>query len=152
MITGLLFLCLGFLTAVLFIDVTFDRTAPRTGSAGDNQKPQALDAVTIYYRHITRNPYPLMVVMITAIGSTVAQVVQGGLSRWVACTSLWIICACAVVAVLKVIPAAQHLASGEGEMRGRINNARAILSHHLLLLAAVVLLVVLQFLGVSGLI
>jgi hypothetical protein len=145
--TSVLFLCIGFLSAVLYIDVTFDRTVPPPGNDRGKQQTEGLQTITTYYRHITRNPYPLMAVMAAAIGSTIVQIVQGHLSRGVAWGSLFLIGACALVAVLKVIPAAQNLATGGGEARGRVRTARAVLSYHLMLLTALILLIILQILG-----
>src|SRR5436190_464806 len=60
-----LFGCIGFMLAVLYIDLTFDVSAAPYRRTGTTIPKEVLDPITNYYGRITQNPYVLMFVMLT---------------------------------------------------------------------------------------
>src|SRR5579862_3186230 len=85
-----LFLCLGFMMAVLYIDLMFDvSAAPYRRTAAPLPKA-VLDPITHYYGRITQNPYVLMFVMLTTLACIVAEIMYGLAPAWAAYSSLFL--------------------------------------------------------------
>lgn len=137
MLASPMFVCIGFMLAVLYIDLAFDMTALPHRRSGSPLPADVLAAISSYYRVITRNPYLLMFVMLTATVCIVAQIVWAQVPRWAGLTSLLMIGLTMVLAVAKVIPTAQRLATGKDPVDEQTRMAHSILPFHIVLLVCI---------------
>jgi hypothetical protein len=147
MLLAVLFLCIGFMIAVLYIDLVFDFSVLSYRRTREPLPPAVLDPVATYYRYITRNPYLLMLIMLTAAACILAQLIYDLVPRWVGSASLSLTVLNSLVAVIKVIPTAQRLASGRDTAKERSQMVHSMLPFHLLLLVLVLLLALIQLIG-----
>ncbi|MCP4201231.1 MAG: hypothetical protein GY769_04780 [bacterium] len=138
-----LFFCLGFCIAIIYIDLVFD-VSVLLHRTRDTLPASALAPITTYYRHVTKNPWLLIFVMTAALTCIVAEVVFGLTSARVGYASLVIFAAIAVLAVARVIPGAQRLASGREGVKEQTRLARGLLVYHLVFLVLVLSLALLQ--------
>jgi hypothetical protein len=145
-----LFLCIGFMIAVLYIDLVFDMSALPHRRTGAPLPADVLDPIATYYRYITRNPYLLTFVMLTTTVCIVVEIVYGLVPRWAGYLSLFLMGLSMSAAVLKVIPAAQRLAAGKDTVEQQTHLVHGILPYHLVLLASILSLATVQFLCVSS--
>src|SRR5262249_48040844 len=106
-----LFLCIGFMLAVLYIDLMFDVSALPYRRTNAALPKEILDSITFCSRRIVQNPYVLMFVMLVATLSIVAEILYGLAPRWAAYSSLALMAVSMIGGVFKVIPTAQRLAS-----------------------------------------
>src|SRR4051812_30755756 len=101
-----LFLCLGFMIAVLYIDLMFDiSAAPYRKTNAAVPKP-VLDSITHYYARITQNPYVLMFVMLTTAVCIGSEILYDLAPRWASYSSLFLMGLSMMTGTLKVIPTA----------------------------------------------
>ncbi len=140
-----LFLCIGFMIAVLYMDLVFDISAlPHRRDKGP-LPPEILDPITIYYRYITRNPYLLMFVMLTTLVSIIVQIVYATVPRWTGYTALFCILFAMVGGTAKVIPTAQRLATGKDTVEERSRMIHSMFPFHILLLISILALAAVEF-------
>ena len=145
-----LFLCLGFMMAVLYIDLMFDVSAAPYRRSPAPLPREVLDPITHYYGRITQNPYLLMFVMLTTTLCIGAQIVYEVAPRWVGYSSLFLIALSMITAALKVIPTAQRLGSARDSEVVRTRMVHGMLTPHLLLLVNILLLASIQFMGAGS--
>lgn len=136
--------CLGFCIAILYIDLVFDVTAVPYRRSDAALPAKVLTPIATYYRYVTRNPWLLIFVMSVAVACIVAQLRLRLVPAWVGYTSLAAFAVIALLAVARVIPRAQRLASGEESVEGQTRLAHGLLSYHLLFLVLVLALALLQ--------
>jgi hypothetical protein len=139
-----LFVCIGFMLAVLYIDLMFDVSAAPYRRTGATIPKEVLDPITYYYGRITKNPYVLMFVMLTTTLCIVAEIVYGLVPRWVGYSSLVLMGMSVVAGALKVIPTARRLGANKDPDDVRTRLARSLLPFHVVLLFNILLLVVIQ--------
>lgn len=144
-----LFLCIGFMLAVLYIDLMFDVSAFPHRRAGTTLPAEVLDPITHYYGRITRNPYVLMFVMLTATACLVAEILYGPVTRSAAYASLALMAVAMLTGTFKVIPTAQRLAAGRDAADTQTALVHSMLPFHLLLLVCILSLAAIQF-GAAG--
>lgn len=140
-----LFLCIGFMIAVLYMDLVFDTSAVPHRRAEGPLPAHVLEPIAMYYRYITRNPYLLMFVMLTTLASIVAQIVYGLVPRWAGYASLFLILFAMVVGTLKVIPTAQRLAAANEPIEQQTRMVHSMFPSHILLLISILALAAVQF-------
>jgi hypothetical protein len=145
-----LFLCIGFMMAVLYIDLMFDVSAAPYRRTKTALPSEVLDPITHYYGRITQNPYVLMFVMLTAAICIGAEIVFGLAPRWVGYSSLFLMGLSMVTGTLKVIPTAQRLGSGNDSAEARTRMVHSMLPFHLVLLINIILLAAIQFRGAGA--
>ena len=139
-----LFFCLGFCVAILYVDLVFDVSARPYRKTGAALPADVLTPITTYYRYVTRNPWLLIFVMSVAIACIVAQLAFRLAPPRVGIVSLVIFGVIALLAVARVIPGAQRLASGSESAGRQSRLAHALFPYHLLFLVLVLVLVLLQ--------
>jgi hypothetical protein len=147
MLVAILFLCIGFMIAVLYIDLVFDISALPHRHTRESLPEAVLDPIATYYRYITRNPYLLMFVILTAATCIVLEIAYDLTPRWIGYASLLLIGLCMLTAALKVIPIAQRLSSGRDTRELRSRMVHSMLPFHLGLLFSTILLAVIQFIA-----
>jgi hypothetical protein len=140
-----LFLCIGFMIAVLYIDLQFDILAlPYRGAKGP-LSTDVLEPIASYYRCITKNPYLLMFVMLTTLICLIAEVMYDLVPRWAGYTSLFLMGLSMSVGTFKVIPTAQRLAAGKDPVDEQTRMVRSIFPFHIVLLISILSLAAVQF-------
>ena len=140
-----LFLCIGFMIAVLYIDLQFDILALPHRRASGPVPAGVLGQIATYYGVITKNPYLLMFVMMTTLICIIAEVVYDLVPRWAGYSSLLLIVLAMVVGVVKVIPTAQRLAADKDAAAERTRMVHGMFPAHILLLVTILLLTAVQF-------
>ncbi len=143
------FVCIGFMLAVLYIDLMFDVTAVPYRRTGKPLPGEVLDPITHYYGRITQNPYVLMFVMLTTTISLLLQIVYDLAPRWAAYSSLVLIVLAMVAGGVKVIPTAQRLGSRKDPEDVQTRLVHSMFPSHIVLLVCILLLAVVQ-LAVAG--
>ncbi len=138
------FVCIGFMLAILYIDLMFDVMSVPHRRSGTTLPKELLDPITHYYRRVTQNPYVLMFVMLTTTISLVLQIVYGLAPRWAAYTSLAVMGLAMVTGIVKVIPTARRLASGKDPAEVRTRLIHGVFTAHALLLVCILVLAAIQ--------
>jgi hypothetical protein len=137
--------CIGFMLAILYIDLQFDMLALPYRRSGEPVPADVLRQITTYYGVITKNPYLLMFVMMTTITCIVVEILYDLVPRWVGYSSLALIGLAAAVTIIKVIPSAQHLSTDKDSADQRA--VHALFPSHICLLIVILLLALLQSFG-----
>lgn len=140
-----LFLCLGFMMAVLYIDLMFDISAAPYRKTNAALPRTVLDPITHYYGRITQNPYVLMFVMLTATLCIGAEILYSLVPRWASYSSLFLMGLSMMTGTLKVIPTAQRLGAGTDSEDVRTRMIHSMLPFHLILMVNILLLTAIQF-------
>ena len=144
------FVCVGFMLAILYIDLMFDVMAVPYRRSGVPLPKEVLDPVTHYYRRVTKNPYRLIFVMLTTTVSLVVQIVYGLTDRWAAYASLAAIGLAMVTGTVKVIPAARRLASSTETAETQTRLIHGVFTAHVFLLICILALAAIQLLAAGG--
>ncbi len=139
------FLCIGFMLAVLYIDLMFDVTALPHRHSGTPLPKEVLDPITHYYGRITQNPYVLMFVMLTTMLCLIAQIAYSLVPRPAGYASLGLMGLAMVAGGAKVIPTAQRLASGKDPADTQTRLVHSMFPSHIVLLICILLLAAVQF-------
>lgn len=139
-----LFACIGFMLAVLYIDLMFDVTAVPYRRSGTTLPKEVLDPIVHYYGRITQNPYVLMFVMLTTTVCLITQIVYDLVPRWAGYSSLVMMGLAMVAGTVKVIPTAQRLASGKDPVDVQTALVHNMFPSHLVLLISILLLAAIQ--------
>ncbi len=137
-----LFLCIGFMIAILYIDLMFDVMAVPYRRA--STPPEVVGSIVTYYGRITQNPYLLMFVMFTAMVCIVAELWYQLVPAWVGYSSLVFMGIGMGAGAGKVIPAAQRLSSGKEPEDARAQLIRSMFPWHVILLASILSLALVQ--------
>lgn len=142
-----LFFCLGFMFAVLYIDMTFDGTARAHRHSGASLSPEVLGPIASYYKIITKNPLLLVCILTTALGSIIAQNYYGLVPKWAGYASLFLILATMLTGVLKIIPMAQRMAAGKDSVAEQTRIVHAMFPFHGVMMLNTFLLIAVQLLA-----
>lgn len=139
-----LFFCLGFMFAVLYMDMVFDVSALGHRTSGKRLPPEVLEPIAMYYRYITRNPYLLIAILFTALGSIIMEITYALVPPWAGYASLVLILLTMVTGVLRIIPQAQRLAAGGDTLDEQTRLVHGLLPFHAVMMVNVWLLVAVQ--------
>lgn len=140
-----LFLCLGFMMAVLYIDLMFDVSAAPYRKTNEALPKAVLDPITHYYGRITQNPYVLMFVMLTTTLCIGSEILYNSAPRWASYSSLFLMGLSMITGTLKVIPTAQRLGAGTDPEDVRTRMVHSMLPFHLILMVNIIALTAIQF-------
>ena len=136
--------CIGYLIAVLWIDLIFDSLVlPHHGSS-EPLPEEVLATMSSFFKRLTLKPRLIFVVMITMFTIVILQIVQGTVPAWVAWTSLVLVVAPTGYASARVMPAARRLGSRADGVEKQSELARSLFSMHTLSFILMTLLLVLQ--------
>ena len=130
---------LGFLVAVLWFDLMHD---VQVLGKSEQLLPAAIrDSVAGYYRRVTIEAFPMnrlvALVMLTAIGSLTAQLVDGDAPRWVSAVALAFVLAATGLAFARTVRNAQRLGRQNDDAVEQSRLARTICADHFTCLAAI---------------
>lgn len=139
-----LFFCLGFCIGILYIDLVFDVSSLPYRKTRTPLPENILNPVTTYYRYVTKNPWLLIFVMAVTLTCIVVEIRYSLVPSWIAYSSLAIFGIIALLAIVRVIPGAQQLASGKESAERQTRLAHSLFSHHLVFLILILSLALLQ--------
>jgi len=139
------FIGLGFMIAILYIDLQFDLLGLPYTQSGAQVPPGVLGQVATYYGVITKNPYLLMFVMMTTLACIIAEIIYGLVPAWAGYTSLVLMLAAMGGGVVKVIPTAQRLATDKDSLEERSRMVKGMFPAHMFLLICILSLSAVQF-------
>jgi hypothetical protein len=139
-----LFLCLGFMIAILYIDLQFDLLALPSKGSGGPVPSGVLAQIATYYGVITKNPYLLMFVMMTALVSIITQIVYAQVPTWAGYSSLVLMLLAMGGGVVLVIPTAQRLATDKDSIDERTRMVYGMFPSHMFLLVCILSLAAVQ--------
>jgi hypothetical protein len=142
------FMCLGFMIAVLYIDLSFDLLSLPHRKSGAEIPVGSLGPVVGYYGRITQNPYLLMFVMMTNTICIIWEIVYDLVPRAISYPSLLLMGAAMILGSARVIPAATKLSKAGLTAEEKTRLAHSLFPAHIILLILVLSLTVLQFRGV----
>ncbi len=140
-----LFLCIGFFIAVLYMDLVFDISALPYRNSKSSLPKEILEPIVMYYAYITKNPYLLVFCLLTAAGSIAAQIVFHQVKPAVGYASAVLIGSIMMLGMVKVIPAAQRLASRKDDAEKQSKIVRGLFPSHVVILILTLSLALLQF-------
>jgi hypothetical protein len=139
-----LFFCLGFCLAIIYIDLVFDVSAVPYRKTNTALPANVLTPIATYYRYVTKNPWLLIFVMSVALTCIVTEILLRLVPLWAGYSSLVIFGLIALLAIARVIPGAQRLASGKESVERQTKLAHSMFSYHLVFLVLVLSLALLQ--------
>src|SRR5260370_36769878 len=104
----------GFLLAVLWFDLMFDvQTRKHTGDL----PPEVLASISVYYRRVTTEAYPMnrlvALVMVLTLAAICAEIVQGVEPWWIGWVSMALAGSGFVPTMIRTVPHARRLGSGK---------------------------------------
>jgi hypothetical protein len=143
-----IFTGIGFMIAVLYMDLFFDTMAFPYRSAKADLPREVLDVITGYYGRITKNPWLLIFVMLTTMTCIIWEIAYDLVPAKISYPSLFLMAAAMVLGMTRVIPAATRLALGEESAGSRTRVAHSLFPSHVILLVLVLSLALLQFSGI----
>ena len=125
-----IFTCIGFLLAVLWTDLAFDRLALPFRSQ-KTLPEDVLAAMAGYYRRVTAEPWVLGLVMVLMLGAVCMEIVWSMVSFWLGIVSLVMALTPIITAGLKVIPIAQRLGQRTDTLEKQSELALSLFPYHL---------------------
>ena len=140
-----LFLCFGFMLAVLYIDIAFDLSALPYRKDKASLPEEVLYSITNYYRRITSNPWLLVFVMTTTATCIIWEIVYILVPPRIGYCSLTLFVAVMLISMFKVIPAAQRLGSGKESHEEQVRLVHSLFPYHVMILIGIISLTLLQF-------
>ena len=145
----ILFACIGFLFAVLWIDLIFDSLVL---SHHDKEAlpEEVLATMSSFFRRLTHKPRLIFAIMITMLVIIILQIVQGSVAAWVGWTSLALFLIPTGFAAIHIIPTARRLGSRIDEVEKQSKLARSLFAMHTFSLIMMLLLGVVQFYAAWG--
>jgi hypothetical protein len=132
-----LFLCIGFMLAVLYIDLVYDLSALPYRKTKANLPKDVLDPILLYYGIITKRPWLLMIVMFTTTICIVVEIAYKLVPQWVGYPSIVLFGMLMLVGMLRVIPMAQRLASGKENEEKQTRLVHSLFPYHIAFLIVV---------------
>ena len=139
-----LFTCVGFMLAVLYIDLHFDISALAFRKNKASVPKEVLDSISSYYKRVTSNPWLLVFVMTTTVICVVWEIVYELVPPRVGYGSLILFAILMVIGMVKVIPAAQRLGSGKAGDEERIKLVHSLFPYHMIFLVIIATLTLLH--------
>ena len=136
----------GFLLAVLWFDLMFDRLA--YGHAGRELPAPVLASISAYYARVTTGARPMnrlvALAMLGTLAALIIEIVKGDTTAWVAWASLALAAGPIALAASRIVPRARRLGAGQGSAEVQSELARSILRDHVGCALAIAAVLVLQ--------
>ncbi len=150
MSTLTLFAGIGFLIAVLWIDLIFDSSVWIYRGGNKDLPEEVLAAMSHYYRRVTYKPYVLFLIMAIILWMIILQITQSLVPAWVGWLSLILFLASAGCAGTHIIPAASRLGSRTDQVEKQSALARTLFPAHVFCFILILLLGAIQFYAAWG--
>jgi len=145
----LLCACIGYLIAVLWIDLIFDSLVLPYHGSKEPLPEEVLATMSSFFKRLTLKPRLIFVVMITMFTIVILQIVQGTVPAWIAWTSLVLVVVPTGYATTRVMPAARRLGSRQDGVEKQSELARSLFAMHSFSLFLMTLLMVIQLYAAS---
>ena len=140
----ILFICVGFLSAVLWVDLKFDWLAvPYRGKPGILPE-DVLAPMTYFYRYVTGKPVAVAAAMILIVTTLVLEIAQATVPAWMAWASLVMFVVVAVRSSILVIPTARRFGQRTDTLAGQTRLAHTLLGMHMFAFVLLLLVGALQ--------
>ena len=149
MYTLTLFAGIGFLIAVLWIDLIFDSSAWLYRGGNEDLPEEVLATMSHYYRRVTHKPYMLFLIMAIILGMLILQITQNLVPAWIGWLSLILFLISAGCAGVYVIPIASRLRSRTDQIEKQSQLARSLFPAHVFCFILILLLGAIQFYAAS---
>jgi len=140
-----LFLCIGFFIAVLYTDLVYDISALPYRKSKSCPPREVMEPIVMYYGYITKRPTLLVFCLLIAAMSITCQIMFHQVTPAVGYVSAAMIGSVMLLGMLRVIPAAQRLASRKDVEEVQARLLRSLLPSHIIILILVLSLALLQF-------
>jgi hypothetical protein len=145
----ILFACIGYLIAVLWIDLIFDSLVLPHKNTNEPLPEEVLATMASFFKRLTLKPRLIFVVMITMLTIVILQIVQGTVPAWVAWGSLILVTVPTGYATARVMPAARRLGSRVDGPEKQSELARSLFAMHAFSLSLMTLLMLIQLYAAS---
>lgn len=139
---------LGFLLAVLWMDLMFDRLAGRTH--GPTLPEPALDEITRYYRRVTTEARPMGTLVALVMAVTLSALIAQGLATEPTVALLvatFSTGGAVILAATRTVRSARRLGAGQDDPSRRSRIAREIRRDHILCFAAITVALLCELAG-----
>jgi hypothetical protein len=139
----------GFLLAVLWFDLMFDVQTRK--AADDALPPEVLASISVYYRRVTTEAYPMnrlvALVMLLTLMAICAEIVQGQNPWWIGWGSLALAASGFVPTMMRTVPNARRLGGAKDSAEQQSRLARAVCRDHMFSFARMSVVLILQLLA-----
>jgi hypothetical protein len=139
----------GFLLAVLWFDLMFDVQTRK--AADDALPPEVLASISVYYRRVTTEAYPMnrlvALVMLLTLIAICAEIVQGQNPWWIGWGSLALAASGFVPTMMRTVPNARRLGGAKDSAEQQSRLARAVCRDHMFSFVRMSVVLILQLLA-----
>jgi hypothetical protein len=135
---------IGFLLAVLWIDIIFDSMVLPHRDTKEPLPQEVLETMTRFFHRLTDKPRLIFVIMSTMLAIIILQIVQSSVPAWAGWSSLILFLTPTGFAAIRVIPTAQRLGSRKDTIEKQSELARSLIGMHTFCLILMVLLAGIQ--------
>lgn len=142
--TPILFIGIGILMAILWIDLKFDWLAVPYRGKMERLSEDVLAPMAYYYRYVTGKPIVIAMVMLSMMIAIILEIVQGTVPAWVAWASLLVFGTAITRSAILVIPTCRRFGKRTDSIEKQTSTAHAMLGMHLFAFACVLTLAILQ--------
>jgi len=146
--TPILFICAGFIMAILWVDLKFDWLAVPYRSKPGVLPEDVLAPMTYFYRYVTGKPIVLATMFLLVLLTLILEIVQASVPGWVAWTSLALFAMAVVRSTILVIPSARRFGARTDTLQEQTRLAYALLGMHLFAMSMVMSMTALQLYAV----
>lgn len=146
----LLFISIGYLLAVLWIDLIFDFPAVPYRNKPGVLPEEVLVLMTGFYRRIAGRPFLIFIIMLVGLAALLDELVRGLVPAWVAGVSLFLFLAPTVNAILRVMPTARRFGSRVDSLEKQTELAHGFMFMHGSSFVMISLLLVVQLFALWG--
>jgi hypothetical protein len=138
----------GFLLAVLWFDLMFDVQARKREGV---LPPEVLASISAYYRRVTTEAYPMnrlvALVMLLTLAAICVEIWQGENAWWIGWGSLLLAGSGFVPTMMRTVPNARRLGSGQDPAEEQSRLARTVCRDHMLSFARMSFVLALQLMA-----
>jgi len=145
----ILFACIGYLLAVLWIDLIFDSLVlPHHGK--ESLPEEVLATMASFFKRLTHKPRLIFMIMISMFTIVILQIGQGTVPAWVGWASLVLVTVPRGYANARVMPTARRLRARTDQPEKQSELARSLFAMHTFSFILMTLLGLIQLYAASG--
>lgn len=136
--------CVGFIVAVMWVDLIFDALVLPHHNSREPLPEEVLATMSSFFKRITYKPFLIFVILVVMLVVIIQQIISGSVPGWAAWASLVLILVSVGFAVARVIPTARRLGSRADTLEKQSELARSLLPMHAFVLIAMLLVLAVQ--------
>ena len=144
MSTLILCACIGFIIAVMWIDLIFDALVLPHHNSKDPLPEEVLATMSSFFKRITYKPFLIFVILVGMFTIIIQQIINSSVPVWAAWASLIPILVSFGFAVSSVFPTARRLGSRVDTLEKQSELARSLFPIHAFVLIAMLLVLAVQ--------